>query len=97
MGGHNVRIEQENERVANVYIDGKKLEGVQYVNYRIGVNDIPVITIEFIPGTLNFDKEKESKNGLNLSVMIDGEKIVDKVVTELQRNLKLQNIKGVVV
>lgn len=60
MKGHDVRIEQENERVAKVFIDGNELKDVQYVNYNIRVADAPIITVEFIPSTLNFDKQKKT-------------------------------------
>lgn len=92
MSGHDVNIIQENERVAKVVIDGKELKGVQYVNYRIGIDEIPIITVEFIPGTLNFEKEKEN---LKLNVTIDGELIAKKVIEEINKRMSIQGEKGV--
>lgn len=58
MAGNNVRIEQENSGKARIFIDGNEVKGVQNVNYSMGVDDIPIIRLEFMPETLNFDSEK---------------------------------------
>lgn len=58
MEGNDVRIEQENLRTARIFIDDTEVKGVTDVKYSIGVNDTPVIKLEFIPETLNFDSEK---------------------------------------
>lgn len=58
MAGNNVRIEQENLRTTRIFIDSNEIKGIQNVNYSMGVGSIPIIRLEFIPETLNFDSEK---------------------------------------
>ena len=57
MGGHDVRIEQDEHRRTQVFIDGKKIENVFYVNYEHDASELPVVTIKFYPGTLNIAKK----------------------------------------
>lgn len=83
MAGNDVRIEQKDLRVARVFIDGNEVKGVQNVNYSIGVDDIPVIRLEFIPETLNFDKD------LKVRVNFDGEKLADEVIKQINKKAKI--------
>lgn len=55
--GHDVRIEQDNNNITRVFIDGRELKGAIDVNYNNGVGNTPVITVEFMPATLNLNKE----------------------------------------
>lgn len=57
MQGHDVKIIQDNYKIAQIYIDGKKIQGVTDIRYDIGVERLPEITMSFRPSTLNFDKE----------------------------------------
>lgn len=57
MKGNNVRIEQENLNTARVFIDGNEVKGVGKVDYSIGVDEIPIVKLEFTPETLNFNRE----------------------------------------
>ena len=87
--GNNVRIEQEGHGITKVLIDDIELKGVQNVEYKNGIGTIPYVTVEFIPETLNCDKEDE----LNLKISIDSDVIAEKIITKLNKQAKLQGCK----
>lgn len=81
-----IRIEQEDLRTSRLFIDGKELNGIQYIQYRIGTDDVPVITVEFIPKTLNINKSLVSK------INIDEDEIVETVIKELNKKMKCKGV-----
>lgn len=92
MRGNNVRIVQEDDRTARIFIDGHELKGVQYVDYKIGVNKIPIVTVEFVPETLNFG---EDKGKCEIELKIDTQELAKVVVDEINNQLRKVNIKEV--
>jgi hypothetical protein len=72
MVGNNVRIQQEDCYKARVFIDDVEVKGVTDIKYSIGVNNAPVVKLEFVPGTLN--------NENKISVSLDSEKLADEVI-----------------
>jgi len=57
MQGHDVKIVQKNCITAQIYIDGKEIQGVTDIRYDIGIERLPEITMSFRAFTLNFDRE----------------------------------------
>lgn len=92
MKGNNVRIEQENLNTARVFIDGNEVKGVTKVDYTIGVDEVPIVKLEFTPETLNFDKGK-----VELSITIDGQKITEKIVEQINEELQKEGNKEVII
>lgn len=75
MVGNNVRIQQEDCYKARVFIDDVEVKGVTDIKYSIGVNNAPVVKLEFVPGTLN--------NENKISVSLDSEKLADEVIKRI--------------
>lgn len=96
MAGNDVRIEQKDFRTARVFIDGNEVKGVQNVNYSIGVDEMPIIKLEFIPETLNSDKEQD-KGNVELNITIDGQKIAETVVEQINEESQKEGNKEVII
>ena len=55
---HKIRIVSTNEYSlipTFVYLDGQKLKGVQSVDYHVSVNEVPVVNIELIGGSIEVE------------------------------------------
>jgi hypothetical protein len=86
MVGNNVRIQQEDCYKARVFIDDVEVKGVTDIGYTIGVNNAPVVKLEFVPGTLN--------NENKISVSLDSEKLADEVIKRI--NEESRSEKGLI-
>jgi len=86
MVGNNVRIQQEDCYKARVFIDDVEVKGVTDIKYSIGVNNAPVVKLEFVPGTLN--------NENKISVSLDSEKLADEVIKRI--NEESRSEKGLI-
>lgn len=86
MVGNNVRIQQEDCYKARVFIDNVEVKGVTDIKYSIGVNNAPVVKLEFVPGTLN--------NENKISVSLDSEKLADEVIKRI--NEESRSEKGLI-
>lgn len=61
--GNKVKIIQEGYGKTKIFIDDIEVKNVQYIDYNANVNEVPMITLRFIPETLNYDEiQRINKN-----------------------------------
>lgn len=58
MNGNNVCIVQSEDKSTRIFIDDIEITNVIGISYKNNVEDIPKITLTFIPRSLNVEKSK---------------------------------------